>query len=199
MTKLESLKKNSHFEIVLKNKIINNDLFTIYRAKNFIKENKKNKKLYISFVMRKKVGNAVKRNRIKRKLKSIVQKLLKTNGEINSKHDLTIIDFNRFNIQQTFSMAMASNNQHSFSIAGLTNNISYLWNKNLTLDADITLYTSQFPSYNQTNLINEVDLSYNAGITYQPSKNLFLTLRFQKIPYYQKYQTNSPFNMRFIQ
>ena len=121
------------------------------------------------------------------------------NGEINSKHDLTIIDFNRFNIQQTFSMAMASNNQHSFSIAGLTNNISYLWNKNLTLDADITLYTSQFPSYNQTNLINEVDLSYNAGITYQPSKNLFLTLRFQKIPYYQKYQTNSPFNMRFIQ
>ena len=86
MTKLESLKKNSHFEIVLKNRIINNDLFTIYRAKNFIKENKKNKKLYISFVMRKKVGNAVKRNRIKRKLKSIVQKLLKTNGEINSNY-----------------------------------------------------------------------------------------------------------------
>ena len=83
MTKLESLKKNSHFEIVLKNRIINNDLFTIYRAKNFIKENKKNKKLYISFVMRKKVGNAVKRNRIKRKLKSIVQKLLKMNNLIN--------------------------------------------------------------------------------------------------------------------
>ena len=41
MTKLESLKKNSHFEIALKNRIINNDLFTIYRAKNFIKENKK--------------------------------------------------------------------------------------------------------------------------------------------------------------
>jgi len=34
------------------------------------------KKLYLSIVMRKKVGNAVKRNRIKRRLKSIVQKLL---------------------------------------------------------------------------------------------------------------------------
>ena len=77
MTKLESLKKSSHFEVVLKHRVINNDLFTIYRTKNFIKKTKENKKLHISFVMRKKVGNAVKRNRIKRKLKSIIQKLLK--------------------------------------------------------------------------------------------------------------------------
>tara|TARA_B100002051_G_scaffold273516_1_gene312464 strand:+ start:108 stop:470 length:363 start_codon:yes stop_codon:yes gene_type:complete len=83
MTKLESLKKNSHFEIVLKNRIINNDYFTIYRAKNFINKSKENKKLYISFVMRKKIGNAVKRNKIKRKLKSIVQKLVKINSAIN--------------------------------------------------------------------------------------------------------------------
>ena len=93
MTKLESLKKNSHFEIVLKNRIINNDLFTIYRAKNFIKENKKNKKLYISFVMRKKTGNAVKRNRIKRKLKSSVQKLSKIDSAIDS--DYTYIIFGK--------------------------------------------------------------------------------------------------------
>ena len=83
MTKLESLKKSSHFEVVLKHRVINNDLFTIYRTKNFVKKTKENKKLHISFVMRKKVGNAVKRNRIKRKLKSIVQKLLKMNNLIN--------------------------------------------------------------------------------------------------------------------
>ena len=83
MTKLESLKKSSHFEAVLKHRVINNDLFTIYRTRNFIKKTKETKKLYISFVMRKKVGNAVKRIRIKRKLKSIVQKLLKMNNLIN--------------------------------------------------------------------------------------------------------------------
>ena len=33
--------------------------------------------------MRKKIGNAVKRNKIKRKLKSIVQKLVKINSAIN--------------------------------------------------------------------------------------------------------------------
>ncbi len=40
--------------------------------------------------MRKKVGNAVKRNRIKRKLKSIVQKLLKINSAINSNYTYII-------------------------------------------------------------------------------------------------------------
>ena len=83
MTKLQSLKKNSHFETVLKNRVINNDLFSIYRVKNFIEEKNTKKNLYISFVMRKKIGNAVKRNRIKRKLRSIVQKLLKINSGIN--------------------------------------------------------------------------------------------------------------------
>ena len=83
MTKLESLNKNSHFQRVLKNRVINNDCFTIYRSKNFLDKNNENKKLYISFVMRKKIGNAVKRNRIKRKLRSTVQKLLKINSAIN--------------------------------------------------------------------------------------------------------------------
>ena len=75
MTKLESLKKSSHFETVLKHRVINNDLFTIYRTRNFIKKTKETKKLYISFVMRKKVGNSVIRNKIKRKLKYAVQKI----------------------------------------------------------------------------------------------------------------------------
>ena len=75
---------------MLKNRVVNNDLFSIYRAKNFIKKKGSNKKLYISFVMRKKVGNAVKRNRIKRRLKSIVQKLLKINSAINSNYTYII-------------------------------------------------------------------------------------------------------------
>jgi len=90
MIKLESLKKNSHFETVLKNRVVNNNLFSIYRVKNFIKENGKCKKLYISFVMKKKIGNAVKRNRIKRKLKSNIQKLLKISRTINMNYTYII-------------------------------------------------------------------------------------------------------------
>ena len=83
MTKLESLKKNSHFQRVLRNRVINKECFTIYRSKNFLDKKNKGKKLYVSFVMRKKIGNAVKRNRIKRKLRSIVQKLSMMNSAIN--------------------------------------------------------------------------------------------------------------------
>ncbi len=82
MIKLESLKKKEHFLLVLKKRIINNDFFSIYCKKNFLDNSKKNK-LYISFVIKKKIGNAVKRNRIKRKLRAIVIKLLKINGAIN--------------------------------------------------------------------------------------------------------------------
>ena len=77
MTKLESLKKNSHFQRVLKNRVISNECFTIYRSKNFLDKKNKDKKLYISFVMRKKIGNAVKRNKIKRRLRSIVNDAVK--------------------------------------------------------------------------------------------------------------------------
>ncbi len=69
--------------MVLKNRVVNNDCFSIYRKKNFIREAKEGKKLYISFVMRKKIGNAVKRNRIKRRLRAIVQNLLKMSNLIN--------------------------------------------------------------------------------------------------------------------
>ena len=83
MTKLESLKKSSDFAKVLKHRVVSGDCYTIYRVKNFINKNRGSKKLYISFVMRKKIGNAVKRNRIKRKLKSIILKLLKINSAID--------------------------------------------------------------------------------------------------------------------
>ncbi len=51
--------------------------------------------LLISFVMKKKIGNAVKRNKIRRKLKAIVQKLLKKKGAINK--DYTYIVFGKSN------------------------------------------------------------------------------------------------------
>ena len=82
MVKLESLKKSNQFRKALKEKKIHTDYYSVFAAKNFFKAKHK-ANLIISFVMKKKIGNAVKRNRIKRKLKSIVQKLLKMKGSIN--------------------------------------------------------------------------------------------------------------------
>ena len=92
MVKLESLKKSDQFRKALKEKKVHTDYFSIYSAKNFFKAKYK-ANLLISFVMKKKIGNAVKRNKIRRKLKAIVHKLLKKRGAIN--RDYTYIVFGK--------------------------------------------------------------------------------------------------------
>ncbi len=94
MVKLESLKKSDQFRKALKEKKIHNNYFSIFASKNFFKPKVKGN-LIISFVMKKKIGNAVKRNKIRRKLKANVQKLLKKKGAINK--DYTYIVFGKSN------------------------------------------------------------------------------------------------------
>ena len=76
MIKFKSLNQSKDFIKILKKKRINTKYFTIYfnkNSKNF--KNGFNKYLNISFVMKKNVGNAVIRNKVKRKLKYAVQKI----------------------------------------------------------------------------------------------------------------------------
>ena len=94
MVKLESLKKSFQFKKTLKEKKVHSDYFSIFATKNFYKPKIKSS-LLISFVMKKKIGNAVKRNKIRRKLKAIVHKLLKKRGAINK--DYTYIVFGKSN------------------------------------------------------------------------------------------------------
>ena len=94
MVKLESLKKSNQFRKTLKEKKVHTDFFSIFAARNFFKPQTKGN-LLISFVMKKKIGNAVKRNKIRRKLKAIVQILLKKRGAISN--DYTYIVFGKSN------------------------------------------------------------------------------------------------------
>ena len=110
MIKLESLKKNNHFKLALKEKKVHTDFFSIFAAKNFFP--KKENLLYISFIMKKKIGNAVIRNRIRRKLKAIVCKLLKIKGAINTNY--TYIVFGKSNAYEKDYKILFSTMQKSF-------------------------------------------------------------------------------------
>ena len=111
MIKLESLKKNNHFKLALKEKKIHTDFFSIFAAKNFIPKKNKNI-LHVSFVMKKKIGNAVVRNRIRRKLKAIVHKLLKIKGAINTNY--TYIVFGKSKAYEKDHKILLSTMQKSF-------------------------------------------------------------------------------------
>ena len=85
--KISSLSKNEDFKSLLKGKKINNQYLTIFFRKL---SDKSNKNLNISFVAQKKLGNAVLRNKIKRRLKNLVHQILKIK-KINLNYSYLII------------------------------------------------------------------------------------------------------------
>ena len=64
-SKILALSKNEEFKSLINKNKLSNKYVTIFFG---ILKNKNNKKLNISFVTKKKIGNAVKRNKIKRRL-----------------------------------------------------------------------------------------------------------------------------------
>ena len=74
-SKILALSKSKDFKNLLNQRKVSNKYVTIFFGKL---TNKDNTKLNISFVTKKKIGNAVKRNKIKRRLRNIMYDAMKT-------------------------------------------------------------------------------------------------------------------------
>ena len=73
-SKILALSKNEEFKKLLKKKKVSNKYVTIFFGNL---ENKDNKKLNISFSVKKKIGNAIARNKVKRRLRAIMNDAFK--------------------------------------------------------------------------------------------------------------------------
>ena len=73
-SKIVALSKNKEFKTLLKQKKISNKYVTIFFGRLL---DKSNSRLNISFVAKKKIGNAVERNKIKRRLRNIMNEAVK--------------------------------------------------------------------------------------------------------------------------
>ena len=73
-SKIVALSKNEEFKNLLTQRKVSNKYVTIFFGKII---NKDPRKLNISFVTKKKIGNAIKRNKIKRRLKNIMNESVK--------------------------------------------------------------------------------------------------------------------------
>ena len=125
MIRFKSLNRSKDFLKILKKKRINTKYFTVYfsnNSKSF--ENSFNKCLNISFVMKKNVGNAVTRNKIKRKLKYAVQKILKEKKLIDINY--TYVIFGKNNVYKDKFESVLSEVNEAFNKIKLIKN--QLWN-----------------------------------------------------------------------
>ena len=102
-TKIVALKKNEDFKNLLKGRKLSNKYFVMFYKKIL---NKNSNNLNISIVTKKKLGNAVKRNKIKRRLKNIMNLAIKKiNINYNYSYLLiakkTVLEDEYNNIKQT--------------------------------------------------------------------------------------------------
>ena len=86
-SKILALSKNQEFKKLLKQNKITNKYVTIFFG---TLTDKDKKKLNISFVTKKKIGNAVNRNKIKRRLRNIMNEAVKK-IEINFDYSFLVI------------------------------------------------------------------------------------------------------------
>ena len=116
MIKFKSLNRSNDFIKILKKKKLNTKYFTIYFDKNL---KNFNKYLNISFVMKKNIGNAVVRNKIKRKLKSAVQKISKESKLIELNY--TYVIFGKNNVYKDKFESVLSEVNRTFKKIKQTN------------------------------------------------------------------------------
>ena len=86
-SRIVALSKNEEFKNLLSQRKVSNKYVTIFFGSL---NNKDKTKLNISFVTKKKIGNAVKRNKIKRRLKNITNDAVK-NISINFNYSFLVI------------------------------------------------------------------------------------------------------------
>ena len=86
-SKIVALSKNEEFKNLINQRKISNKYVTIFFGRLI---NKDKTKINISFVTKKKIGNAVKRNKIKRRLRNITNEAVK-NISINYNYSFLVI------------------------------------------------------------------------------------------------------------
>ena len=116
------------------------------------------------------------------------------NGDLDSGRYFSIFDLDKFEMNQSFNMSMITTSVESFSLLSFSNQMSYSPMKNLKLNADITIYNNPL-AFQSQKFIPGLDIGYNAGLIFQPTKNSFLKVQVIKSPQQQQYQNFSPFNI----
>ena len=88
----------------------------------------------------------------------------------------------RFIINHGFSTSMISNGKSFYSMSGINNNFSYNLLNNLAIQGNVGLFMVKSPFQKNNLMMNQMLMTYDASIKYQPFKNTIFQIHVQNIP-----------------
>ena len=91
---------------------------------------------------------------------------------------------------------MISNGKSFYSMSGINNNFSYNLLNNLAIQGNVGLFMVKSPFQKNNLMMNQMLMTYDASIIYQPFKNAILQFHIQNVPMQGNY---SSFYKRFNQ
>lgn len=115
---------------------------------------------------------------------------------------LGFINPNNFHMNHSISMSFNAFGGQSVALGVYTNNMSYSFNKDLFIEADVSLVTSPYSSFGteHSKSLNGIYLS-RAQLNYRPSENMNIMIQYNGGPnnYYSPYNNYySPFSRRIF-
>ncbi|RKY55579.1 MAG: hypothetical protein DRP89_03005 [Candidatus Neomarinimicrobiota bacterium] len=122
------------------------------------------------------------------KEKPSVEKSIKIPNVGPSSSGFSLLDPNRFFMNQSYSLSYMSFGKSSTSLGIYQNRMSYIFSDKLTLNGHIGFIHNPLQMGINNNSMNPINnIIYGAELNYHPKENLFLNIRFDKVPLYYRY------------
>jgi len=101
---------------------------------------------------------------------------------------LSWLNSDRFSMNQSYSLSYSTFGSQSASMGMYQNNMSYIFSDKLVLNGRFGFMHDPLKLGNNTGTVNPLDnLIYGADLTYKPTENVLLNIRFDKVPSLYRY------------
>ena len=122
------------------------------------------------------------------KEKPSVEKSIQIPGIGPSSLGFSLFDSHRFFMNQSYSLSYMSFGKTSASLGIYQNRMSYIFSDKLTLSGRVGFIHNPLQMGINNNSMNPINnIIYGAELNYHPKDNLFLNVRFDKVPMYYRY------------
>ena len=109
---------------------------------------------------------------------------------------LGFLDPSRFEMYHSFSMSYMTLGGGSMMVNTYMNTLNYRFSDKLFLTTNLGIMNSPFNSFSGNSPLNQTQFFGGAELTYLPSKNTVISLRFDSSPFqYQPYSRSPFYNM----